>query len=269
MPKKTMILLLAIFMIFNTVGCNSSPEVTSTSNDNWKIGIVTGTVTQDEEPYRAAEQVVAKYGDEHVILKVYPDKYIEEQEAVIANILEMAANSDVKAIIAVPAIEGTLAAFEKARELRGDDILLISGCVAEDTKKACSINDFCLQIDEASEENRINEQKNRGDIPSLLDIEIPKDKEGDTEWIRNEIRKKLKENGLTGRFSIWKVPISTTLIKASSDYAVKWINGEITEKCDSKVLVNCFIDDTGLEMKLTPLEKNGIKYDNYFICSYK
>lgn len=268
MLKKTMILLLTIIMIYTFIGCSSTPKVTSTSNDNWKIGIVTGTVIQNEEPYRAAEQVLAKYGEEHVIILTHPDKYIDEQETVISNILGLAANPEIKAIIVSPAIEGTLAAFEKARELRGDDILLISASVAEDTKRASLINDFYLQIDEASEKNTFNEQKNKADFQSLLDIEVPEDKEGDTEWMENEIRKKLEENGLTGRFSTLKGPISMTLIRASSDYAAKWINGDITDKCDIKALERCFLEDTGLEMKLTPVVEDGVKYDNYFICSY-
>lgn len=268
MFKKAIILLLTGLFIFSTVGCNSTPKVASTSNDNWKIGIVTGTVIQNEEPYRAAEQVLAKYGENHVIILTHPDKYMDEQETVISNILGLGSNPDVKAIIVSPAIEGTLAAFEKVRELRGDDILLISGSVAEDTKRASLINDFCLKIDEASEENRINEQKNKGDFPSLLDIEVPEDKKGDTEWMKNEIRKKLEEKGLTGRFPTWKGPINMTLIRSCSDYAAKWIDGEITDKGDIKALERCFLEDTGLEMKLTHVEEDGVKYDNYFICSY-
>ena len=56
----------------------------------YKIGLVTGTVSQGEDEYRAAEKMVAQYGDmiKHV---TYPDNFMQEQETTIAQITGLAA----------------------------------------------------------------------------------------------------------------------------------------------------------------------------------
>ncbi len=57
-----------------------APAEEPAADDNWKIGIMTGTVSQNEEEYRAAQNVIKKYGEEHVLLMTYPDKFMDEQE---------------------------------------------------------------------------------------------------------------------------------------------------------------------------------------------
>ncbi len=64
----------------------------------FKIGIVTGTVSQGEDEYRGAEYVVAKYPGmlEH---RTYPDNFMAEQETYIAQITGLAADPAIKAIV--------------------------------------------------------------------------------------------------------------------------------------------------------------------------
>jgi DNA-binding LacI/PurR family transcriptional regulator len=180
-----MILLLTIVMIFSAVGCSQAPapsEATAPAedanapeaNDNWKIGLATGTVSQNEEEYRACEHVAAKYGAEHVIIQTYPDKFMDEQETVIANIVGMAADPDVKAIIAVQAIPGTVAAFEKVKEMRGDDILLISGSAAEDPAMCSSRNDIVLQMDELGMGNVMVDQMIKQGAKTFVHYSFPR-----------------------------------------------------------------------------------------------
>jgi hypothetical protein len=82
----------------------------------------------------------------------------------------------------------------------------------------------------------------------------------------SEIRKIIAEKGLTGRFSTWPVPMAMSFIRSGSDYAVKWINGEITEKFDMEALKQCFVEDTGVDITFTLLEQDGVTYDNYIMC---
>jgi predicted small lipoprotein YifL len=387
MFRKITVLLLVIAMVFSLAACGGSEpaeepaegseepaegeEPAESANENWKIGIATGTVSQNEEEYRAAEQVQEKYGEEHVIIQTYPDKFMDEQETVIANIVGMASDPDVKAIIAVQAIPGTVAAFEKVREMRGDDILLISGTVAEDPAMASSRNDIALQIDELGMGPALIEQiKKQGaetfihysfprhmsyallaarrDIwkelsaeegiefvevdapdptgdagvsgaqqfiledvpkqvekygkntaffstncsmqpplikavyeegaiypqpccpspyhgfPSALQIEIPEEHQGDTEWMIEQIRDKMAEKGMTGRMSTWPVPMAMSFLRSGADYAVKWINGEV-DRFDLEALKQVMYEDTGVEMQFTPLEQDGVVYDNYIM----
>ena len=86
--------------------------------DKWKIGIMTGTVTQGEEEFRAAQEVLAKYGPEHVILMTYPDKFMDEQETTIANMVSMASDPDVGALIICQAVPGTSPGIDAKRAQR-------------------------------------------------------------------------------------------------------------------------------------------------------
>ena len=389
MLRKITVLLLVIAMVFSLAACGGTepaeepaeePEEGSEepaeepaegAEGNWKIGIATGTVSQNEEEYRAAQEVMEKYGEEHVIIQTYPDKFMDEQETVIANIVGMASDPDVKAIIAVQAIPGTVAAFEKVREMRGDDILLISGTVAEDPAMAASRNDIALQIDElgmgpalieqikkqgaetfihysfprhmsyallaerrdiwkelAAEEGiefvEVDAPDPTGDagvsgaqqfiledvpkqverygkdtaffstncsmqpplieavyetgaiypqpccpspyhgFPAALNIEIPEENQGDTEWMIEQIRAKVAENDMTGRMSTWPVPMAMSFLRSGADYAVMWINGEV-DRFDLEALEQVMYEDAGVEMKFTPLEQDGVVYDNYIM----
>jgi len=147
--KKLIALMLIAIMIFPAVGCAKKTEAdlgTSGVDLGFKIGVVTGTVSQGEEEYRAAEAVKAKYGDQ-VILQTYPDKFMDEQETTISNILSIANDPAVKAIVICQAVPGTSAAIDKVREIR-DDILIIAAVPGEAPDTISPKADVVLQGDE-------------------------------------------------------------------------------------------------------------------------
>lgn len=90
---------------------------------NYKIGIMTTTVSQSEESYRAAEMLQSKNPDK-VVLATFPDKFATEQETTISTALSLASDPDIKAIIFSQAVQGTAAACQKIREVRPDPIIL-------------------------------------------------------------------------------------------------------------------------------------------------
>ena len=61
--KKIVSLLLALVMLVGVFAVAAAAE----ANDNWKVAILTGTVSQGEEEFRAAEKAVATWGAEHII----------------------------------------------------------------------------------------------------------------------------------------------------------------------------------------------------------
>ncbi|MGI6662907.1 MAG: DUF3798 domain-containing protein [Bacillota bacterium] len=85
----------------------------------FKVGIMTGTVSQGEDEYRAAEQMKARYGD-RIVHVTYPDNFMQEQETTISQLTGLAADPDVKAIVVCQAVPGTSAAIDKIRESRPD-----------------------------------------------------------------------------------------------------------------------------------------------------
>ncbi|MFS8541412.1 MAG: DUF3798 domain-containing protein, partial [Tissierellales bacterium] len=112
----------------------------------FKIGIMTGTVSQGEEEFRAAEKLVKKYGADKVKHVTYPDKFAQEQETTIAQLTGLAADPEIKAIIICQAVPGTAAAIDKIRETR-DDILFIAGVPHEDPETIASRADIVIETD--------------------------------------------------------------------------------------------------------------------------
>ncbi|HYM81193.1 MAG TPA: DUF3798 domain-containing protein [Candidatus Limnocylindria bacterium] len=109
-------------------GCSGQPAKApdasrpATSIAGFKIGLMTGTVSQNEEEFRAGEQVGRKYGDrlKHV---TYPDNFMQEQETVIAQLVGLASDPDVKVIIVGQAVPGSISAARKIREQRPDILI--------------------------------------------------------------------------------------------------------------------------------------------------
>jgi hypothetical protein len=87
-----------------------------------RLGLMTGTVSQNEEEFRAAEQLSRKYPGriQHV---TYPDNFMQEQETVIAQIAGLAADPDVKAIVIGQAVPGAIEGARKVREVRPDILI--------------------------------------------------------------------------------------------------------------------------------------------------
>ena len=152
--KRLIALLLALVMVFALAACGGSSSESDSSN--YKIGIITGTVSQGEEEYQAAQNLKAKYGDK-VVTATYPDNFSTETEQTIATVTNMAADPDVKAIVFVQAVPGAAAAINKVKETR-DDILFISGVAAEDPGVIAAASDIVMLVDEIAMGNTIIEQ---------------------------------------------------------------------------------------------------------------
>jgi len=154
--KRILSLLLIISMVLMTTGCRSN-VATSGDSSKYKIGIVTGTVSQGEEEYQAAQQILDEYGSDKIVTATYPDNFSTETEATIAQVVGLASDKDVKAIVFVQAVPGTAAAIDKVRETR-PDMLFICGVVAEDPATVASKADICLLVDEISMGRSVIEQ---------------------------------------------------------------------------------------------------------------
>lgn len=148
MKKKLLTLLLVTLLVVSVTGCGKKGDAPTSGKEDlgFKVGLVTGTVSQGEEEFRAGENMVAKYGKDVIRHVTYPDKFTEEQETTIAQITGLAADEDVKAIIILQAVPGSAAAIDKIRETR-DDILFIAGVPHEDPETIASRADVLLETD--------------------------------------------------------------------------------------------------------------------------
>lgn len=110
-----------------------------------KVGVMTGTTSQGEEEYQAAQEMIKKYPG-RIIHVTYPDKFMDEQETTIQQILSMAADPDVKAIALVQGVPGSAAAIDKVKEIR-PDMFFINIVPHEDPMLSAQKADLVLETD--------------------------------------------------------------------------------------------------------------------------
>ena len=90
------------------------------ANPDYHIGVVSGTVSQSEDSLRGAEELIKMYGSTDkggmVTHVTYPDNFMQEMETTISQMVALADDPKMKAIIVVEAVPGTVEAFRRIRE---------------------------------------------------------------------------------------------------------------------------------------------------------
>lgn len=148
--------------------------VGAVAEGNWKIAVLTGTVSQGEEEFRAAEKAVATYGADHIVTATYPDNFMSEMETTVSQIVSFASDPDVKAIVMCQAVPGAKAGFDKVREMGRDDILLIAGTPQEDPAVISAAADIVMYADEVAQGDTIMEKCAEWGIDVLIHYSFPR-----------------------------------------------------------------------------------------------
>ena len=193
--KKLTALLLAMLMVLSMAACGAkteAPETTAAAateaateavvetvaqaanNDNWKVAILTGTVSQGEEEFRAAEKAIATWGADHIVTATYPDNFMSEMETTVSTLVGFASDPDVKAIVMCQAVPGAKAGFDKIREMGRDDILLIAGTPQEDPAVIAAAADIVMYADEVAQGDTIMETCANWGIDVLIHYSFPR-----------------------------------------------------------------------------------------------
>ena len=150
--KKMLSMILAVAMLLSMASFAVAEE------GNWKIAILTGTVSQGEEEFRAAEKAVEVWGAEHIVTATYPDNFMSEQETTVSQLVAFAADPEVKAIVMCQAVPGATPAVQKIREMGRDDILFIAGTPQEDPAVISAAADIVMYADEIAQGDSIMEK---------------------------------------------------------------------------------------------------------------
>ena len=165
----------------------------SEGSDNWKVAILTGTVSQGEEEFRAAERALETYGPEHIVTATYPDNFMSEMETTVSQIVSFASDPDVKAIVMCQAVPGAKAGFDKVREMGRDDMLLIAGTPQEDPAVISAASDIVLYADEAAQGDTIMEKCAEWGIDVFVHYSFPRHMAMELIVARHELLKKNAE----------------------------------------------------------------------------
>ncbi|MCL1849227.1 MAG: DUF3798 domain-containing protein [Clostridiales bacterium] len=99
-------------------------------------------------------------------------------------------------------------------------------------------------------------------FPTALGIESPDGTMGTVDYIVAETTKKLDAAGVLGRLSTWPVPAAMMSTVASTEYAVKWINGEVQKDgVDMAALAQCMKEYAGVDIDLETYDN----IDNFIV----
>ena len=164
--KKLLCLALAAMLCLALAAC-------AVAEGTWKIAILTGTTSQGEEEFRAAERA-QKADPEHIITDTYPDNFMAETETTISKLVAFASDPDVKAIVMCQAVPGAKAAFDKIRAMGRDDMLLIAGVPQEDPAVITAAADFVLYTDEPRQGDTIMETCAKWGVDVFVHYSFPR-----------------------------------------------------------------------------------------------
>ena len=117
------------------------------------IGVITGTVSQSEDEFDGAQRLLKDYGDAKnggiFTTLTFPDNFTSEQETTISEVVGLADDPLMKAIVFDQAVVGATEAFKQVRAKR-PDILLFAGDAAEDPILISAAADQIVSEDDPS-----------------------------------------------------------------------------------------------------------------------
>ena len=257
--KKVVSLLLALIMAFSLVACGEKKGETDDNTVPYKIGIVTGSVSQSEDDRRGAEAFQKEYGEDMVQLAIYPDNFTEETETTIQSIVNLSADPLMKAIIVNQSVPGTTEAFRKIKEIR-PDILCIAGEAHEDLPEIGSAADLVTNNDFVSRGYLIIRTAHELGCDTFVHISFPRHMSYETMSRRVAIMKAAcEEFGMKFVLETAPDPTSDVGVSGAQAYILEQVPAWV-EKYGQKAAYFC-TNDAHTE----PLLKRLLECGGYFI----
>ncbi len=257
--KKVVSLLLALIMALSLVACGEKKGETDDNTVLYKIGIVTGSVSQSEDDRRGAEAFQKEYGEDMVQLAIYPDNFTEETETTIQSIVNLSADPLMKAIIVNQAVPGTTEAFRKIKETR-PDIICIAGEAHEDLPEISSAADLVTNNDFVSRGYLIIRTAHELGCDTFVHISFPRHMSYETMSRRVAIMKAAcEEFGMKFVLETAPDPTSDVGVSGAQAYILEQVPAWV-EKYGQKAAYFC-TNDAHTE----PLLKRLLECGGYFI----
>ena len=257
--KKVVSLLLALIMALSLVACGEKKGETDDNTVPYKIGIVTGSVSQSEDDRRGAEAFQKEYGEDMVQLAIYPDNFNEETETTIQSIVNLSADPLMKAIIVNQAVPGTTEAFRKIKETR-PDIICIAGEAHEDLPEISSAADLVTNNDFVSRGYLIIRTAHELGCDTFVHISFPRHMSYETMSRRVAIMKAAcEEFGMKFVLETAPDPTSDVGVSGAQAYILEQVPAWV-EKYGQKAAYFC-TNDAHTE----PLLKRLLECGGYFI----
>ena len=260
MKKALTLLLLAALCMTPLFAGGQQEAVTS---EGFHIGIVTGTVSQSEDDLRGAERLIEEFGsvsDGGMIQHVtYPDNFMTEMETTISQIVGLADDPMMKAIVVNQAIPGTTEAFRRVKEIR-EDIILIAGEAHEDPLVIESAADLTINNDFVARGYLIIDTAKKLGVDTFVHISFPRHMSYETLARRRAIfEQTCIDNGMKFVFETAPDPTSDVGVAGAQQFILEKVPAWI-EKYGENTAFFC-TNDAHTE----PLLKQLIDFGGYFI----
>lgn len=263
---KRFFVILACLLVASTLaftGGKAEPAAAAKGAPAFHIGVVTGTVSQSEDDLRGAERVMEEYGsvaDGGMIQHLtYPDSFMTEMETTITQIVGLADDPQMKAIVVNQAIPGTTEGFRRVREKR-PDILLIAGEAHEDPLVVESAADLVTNNDFVARGYLIIDTAKKMGADAFVHISFPRHMSYETLSRRRAIMEEAcKDLGLKYAFETAPDPTSDVGQAGAQQFILEKVPAWI-DKHGKNAAFFC-TNDAHTE----PLLKQLVAYGGYFV----
>jgi len=227
------------------------------------IGIMTGTVSQQEDELRGAEKLMEIYGDEahggmikHV---TYPDNFMQEMETTISQLVGLSDDPMMKAIIASTAVPGTTEAYRRIKEKR-PDIICLAGNSQEDPGVIGSIADLTVNANDIYRGYLIPVAAQKMGAKNFVHISFPRHMSYELlSRRRNIMEATCNDIGLKFHFETAPDPVSDVGVAGAQQFILEKVPAWL-EKYGKDTAFFC-TNDAHTE----PLIRQVVNYGGYFV----
>ncbi|HQE68860.1 MAG TPA: DUF3798 domain-containing protein [Rectinema sp.] len=256
MKKLVAVILALAFLVVGT-------DVFAQAKAKFHIGVVTGTVSQSEDDLRGAEQLIKEYGsvkDGGMIQHItYPDDFMSQQETYISNVVALADDPLMKAIVINQAVPGAAEAFKRVRAKR-PDILLLAGEPHEDPLVIQQAADLAVSNDFVSRGYTIIWAAKQLGAKNFVHISFPRHMSYETLGRRRAIMEEAcKDLGINFYFETAPDPTSDVGVAGAQQFILEKVP-QWVQKYGKDTAFFC-TNDAHTE----PLLKQLLAYGGYFV----
>lgn len=252
------VLMLVALVIVVLCGCSMSYAAAP-----FHIGVMTGTVSQQEDELRGAEKLMEIYGDEahggmvkHV---TYPDNFMQEMETTISQIVGLADDPKMKVIIASTAVPGTTEAFRRVKEKR-PDILCLAGNSQEDPGVISSIADLTVNPNDIYRGYLLPMAAKKMGAKNFVHISFPRHMSYELlSRRRNIMEATCKDIGVNFHFETAPDPVSDVGVAGAQQFILEKVPAWL-EKYGKDTAFFCTND-----AQTEPLIRQIVNYGGYFV----
>ncbi len=225
MKRIALFSLLVVAAMLAFVGCPKKVDTTTPAKAAFHIGVVTGSVSQSEDDLRGAEALIKLYGDvkDGGMIKhlTYPDNFMDQMDTTISQVLSLADDPLMKAIVMNQAIPGTAEAFKRVREKR-NDILLFAGEPHEDPPVIQQVADVAVNSDFISRGYTIIWAAKELGAKTFVHISFPRHMSYETLGLRRQIMEEAcKDLGLKFVFETAPDPTTEVGVAGAQQYILE------------------------------------------------